>query len=372
MPNSSLPWSLENWKRAAHDDWFMMEEYQFFAPNAILSYKNNIVVGPYTFFFNNMAKRESAQVLITARVKLYINNTSKSEKQETLHFETSVGDEISGLISIGLGIKNFCTGMSRRFHSPGSIVGDLYGEPCFSEAFVPPRLAVPEHFPILPDITGSVYPDKELCDLENLAMASPERYRAFIRASCLYKDALEMVEHDPNLSWILMVSALETAAATEDESEVLPTQQLKDGFPNLFDVLQDSTDSAITERAALIVAPTLKATARFIDFCLRNLPAEPSSRPKNEAVRICWEPESIRKCLSTIYNYRSKYLHAGQRFPSLMSKPPFKYEERPCIEREKDYLNREWKRKEVPINLHTFNYIARHVLLNWCRSFQTA
>ncbi len=372
MPNSSLPWSLENWKRAKNDNWFMMEEYQFFAPNAILSYKNHITIGPYTFFFNNIAKRDSAQALITVRVKLYTNNTSKNEKQETLNFDAHVGDEISGLISVGLGIKNFCTGMSRRFHSSGSIVGDPYGEPCFSETFVPPRLAVPEHFPILPDITRFVYPDRELYDLENLVMASPERYRAFIRASCLYKDALEMVEHDSNLSWILMVSALETAAASENDPETLPLHQLKDGFPELFETLQDSADSKITERVALVVAPTLKATTKFIDFCLRNLPAEPEDRPKNEAVRICWEPESVKKYLSIVYNYRSKYLHTGQRFPSLMSKPPLKDEERPCIEREKDYLRREWKRKEVPINLHTFNYIARHVLINWCRSFQAA
>lgn len=349
----------------------MMEEYQFFSPNIILSYKNDISIGPYRFFFNNIAKKESAQSLITVRVNLYTNNQTKNEKHEILNFDAHIGDELSGLISVALGVKNFCTGKSRTFHSPGSIVGDPYGEPFFSEAFIPPRLEALAAFPILPELTRAVYPDRELYELGSLVMASPKRYKAFIRAACLYKDSLEMVEHDPNLSWILMVSALETAAATEDDPNTQPVQQIKDGFPELFNILQNSTDEKITEQTANIIAPTLKATSKFIKFCIQHLPTAPDLRPKNDAARISWEPESIKKILSTIYGYRSKYLHTGQRFPSLMSKPPYQNEERPCIQREKDYFSRDWKRQEVPLNLHTFNYIARHVLINWCKSFAT-
>lgn len=371
MSNSLLPWSLENWKQSKTTDWFMLEEYQLFAPNAILS--NQVDIGPYTLLFSCIARNESAQTLITARVRLFINNSSKSEQQETLSFDAHIGDEISGLISIGLGIKNFCAGMSRRFLSAGSKFGDPYGEPCFSEKFSHPPLHIAEQFPILPDVTATMCSLSEghLSTLRNLEFASPERYKAFIRAACLYKDALDMAEHDPNLSWILMVSALETGAVVEPEFETTPDQVLKNCFPPLYETLQSSTDSTITETVAPMIAPTLKATSKFIGFCLRYLPTEPSSRPDDLNARITWDSDNIKKYLSKIYGYRSNYLHTGQRFPSLMSRPPIKHEEKPSVAREKDWLNREWKEKDVPINLHTFNYLTRHILLNWCKSFES-
>jgi hypothetical protein len=370
MSNIFLPWSLENWIHSNTTDWFMMEEYQFFAPNAILS--SQIEIGPYSLIFNCIAKNDTAQTLITARVRLFVNNQSKNELQETLSFDAHVGDEISGLISIGLGIKNFCAGMTRRFNSSGSKFGDRYGEPFFTEQFTHPTLRVAEPFPILPDVTATMcsLSDDHLSTLRNLEFASPERYRAFMRAACLYKDALDMVEHDPNLSWILMVSALEAGAVVEPEFELAPEQILKDGFPLLYEVLQNSTDNMIAHDVAPIVAPTLKATSKFIGFCLRYLPVEPRDRPDDVSAQVAWDSGNIKKCLSKIYGYRSRYLHTGQRFPSLMSSPPIRHEEKPDVAREKDWLSREWEEKDVPVNLHTFNYLTRHILLNWCKSFK--
>lgn len=370
MSNSLLPWSLENWISSKTTDWFMMEEYQLFAPNAILS--SEVKFGPYKFIFNSIAKNDIAQTLITARVRLFINNSSKKEQQETLSFDAHVGDEISGLISIGLGIKVFCAGISRRFNFPGSKFGDPYGEPCFSEQFSPPGLHIAELFPILPDVTAAICSPSEghLSTLESLEFATPDRYKAFIRSACLYKDALDMVDHDPNLSWILMVSALETAAVVEPEFEISPEQVLKDSFPSLYETLQNCADPTVVHKVAPIVAPTLKATSKFIGFCLRHLPAEPCSRPDDIDARVIWSLENIKKILSTVYGHRSNYLHTGQRFPSLMSKAPIKFEEKPNVEKEKDWLSREWKERDVPINLHTFNYLTRHILLNWCRTFK--
>lgn len=370
MPNSLLPWSLDNWRRSATDDWFMMEEYQFFVPNAILS--NEVVVGPYTLLFSVVSKAESAQTLITVRVLLFINNSSKSEEQETLNFDAHIGDEISGLISIGLGVRNFCAGLSRRFHYSGSPFGDPYGEPCLSEQFSPLTLLVPERYPVLPDVAAAIVsPSREhFTTLLSLEFASPDRYKAFIRASCMYKDALEMAEHDPNLSWILMVSALETAAAVEHQSEDTPEEVLKDGFADLYSVLQERTDNATMQMAASIIAPKLKATSKFLNFCLCYLPAEPGSRPDDINSRVIWDSKNIKRYLSKIYSYRSIYLHTGQHFPSLMSEPPIKFEEKPDVKRVNDWTSRNWKEKDVPINLHTFSYITRHILLNWCRSFK--
>ncbi|MEI7191467.1 hypothetical protein WCT98_07490 [Pectobacterium brasiliense] len=371
MSSINLPWSLDNWKKSTNESFFLMEEHQFYAQN--LFFLKKFTIGPYQFFFDSTAKGDSVQTLITVRVKFYSVNQEKKEEYETLHFNANIGDEIAGLLSLSLGVKIFYAGISRTisplYEKYKFSHDDPYGVPKIPNKFNPPPLSITESLPVLPSLNKDIYGNESIKRLDNLIKASAIQYKGFIRAACLYRDALEMVDYDPNLSWVLMVSAVETAAVLEKNQNSSAIETFELGSPELFSLLKSNNNENLLDDAALLIAPTLKATEKFINFCIKYFPVQPTHRAKDDNLRIDWRPENMKKILSVIYNYRSSYLHSGKRFPSIMSSSPIGDEEMPSIVREKDYLNRIWKRKEVPINLHIFNYMVQNMLMNWCGSF---
>lgn len=370
MPNIAPTWSLENWQlKNGEEDWFMMEEHQAFAPNFIP--KSDTTIGPYKLFFKSIAKNNVAQTLITIRAELYSNNKSKKEIEETLHFDANIGHEVSALISLAIGVKIRYGGITRRISHPSITLSDPFGEPLLPESEWRPPLEVADLFPILPSTSGTKFAD-DLTVLNNLINAKPAQYKAFINSARIYQDSLELADRDPNLSWILMVSALETAANIENLLLTEPITLFECAHPNLHEFLSEHKVPEILTEVAKTIAPTLKATNKFLSFCVKYLPDAPRDRPDEEKHRIEWTEESLKKCLGIVYNYRSVYLHTGKRFPSLMLEAPHRSAEKPNVEMARNYRNREWKDKEVPITFDSFHYLCRGILINWCKSFVPA
>ncbi len=110
------------------------------------------------------------------------------------------------------------------------------------------------------------------------------------------------------------------------------------------------------------------ATSKFVDFIIHFKPEPPSDRPP-EDFQISWEDDALAKGLKKVYGWRSKALHGGIPFPLPMCKIPHqlengKFPERP-IGLSTSTPNASWKAKDTPMLLHTFEYLARCVLLNW-------
>jgi hypothetical protein len=99
------------------------------------------------------------------------------------------------------------------------------------------------------------------------------------------------------------------------------------------------------------------------------LPEPPAPRAP-EGSRFPWTERDLRKAFFVIYNYRSKALHAGIPFPRPMSNAPHRD---PSWEGHSEIMTSlaigerggMWVKKDIPMNLHLFEYIARNVLLNW-------
>lgn len=118
----------------------------------------------------------------------------------------------------------------------------------------------------------------------------------------------------------------------------------------------------------------MKATKKFVDFGLRFLPPAPELRPE-PFLQIEWTGPSWEKILRTIYDYRSKALHAGVPFPSPMGESPFMHERR--IPSEKGsiglaayHLGGSWNATDLPVNLNLFAMVTRRMLLAWLESLQ--
>ena len=70
-----------------------------------------------------------------------------------------------------------------------------------------------------------------------------------------------------------------------------------------------------------------------------------------------------------VYEYRSRMLHDGTPFPVSMLERHWVIKgvhiEFPLLGTGSSTRGGTWLSSELPISLHAFHYIARHVLLNW-------
>jgi hypothetical protein len=84
-----------------------------------------------------------------------------------------------------------------------------------------------------------------------------------------------------------------------------------------------------------------------------------------------WSNGRITEAMSAIYGLRSEALHESVPFPPPMTGSVQKfgdgYQERPLGFAAGDATSW-WASKDLPMNLHLFEYITRNVLLKWWRS----
>jgi hypothetical protein len=205
---------------------------------------------------------------------------------------------------------------------------------------------------------------------ERYSIVKPEQAAILIKAARLYQDAIWLVESQPEMSWLLLVSALETAAGYWRATNEYPVDRLRASKPELEKFLLEAGGAELLSTVADQIADYMGATKKFIDFVLNFLPPPPPERPP-EGLQHPWDERSMKKSLSTIYNWRSKALHSGIPFPHPMCSPPIRVEnglnEKP-IGLGSYAFGGTWVAKDIPMLFHTFEYIARHALLNWWNS----
>jgi hypothetical protein len=279
----------------------------------------------------------------------------------------SFAEEVGALSSLGLGVRLRAGGPTRLFE-PG---GDPKGRPIEwgSRPFTTILIRKEASGWVLPNAAQGTHSLDGLSILGFLAKLSPPDAVALVRAARLYQDALWLVESEPSLAWLMMVSAVETAANQWRKGKEAPVDRLKTSKPRLCDYLL-SLGTDVPERVAEEIAESLGSTKKFMDFVLDFLPPPPSTRPP-VAFQHPWDTGEIRETLRTIYGHRSRALHDGIPFPAPMCQPPFPLGLAIPAERPTALAASEsggtWLARDTPIFFHTFEYIARAALLEWWR-----
>ena len=83
------------------------------------------------------------------------------------------------------------------------------------------------------------------------------------------------------------------------------------------------------------------------------------------------QPPAVSLNLGTVYEYRSRALHAGTPFPGPMLLSPYMVlggvilPELPHGGGAVSSSGGTWTAKDLPVSLHTFHYITRNALLKW-------
>jgi len=130
----------------------------------------------------------------------------------------------------------------------------------------------------------------------------------------LYQDALWIVESEPALAWLMLVSSIEAAANYWCTVKASPLERLKESKPKLVTYLDNLCIEGLSAEVAESVADSLGSTKKFVDFVMAFLPPAPSLRPADWG-RHPWESKQMKKTMNIIYGYRSNALHGA--VPSL-------------------------------------------------------
>ncbi len=278
----------------------------------------------------------------------------------------SFPDEVAALSSLALGVRLKAGHMTRWFR-PGA---DPKGTPYewntrHARAIL---IGTPGRDWVLPGAAKGYHPLSGLEILTIIPSLSPSAASALIRTARLYQEALWLAESETAMSWLMLVSAIETAANQWRKEKEAPLGRFKASFPDLCAELEaHGTD--LPRMVAEQIAPMLGSTKKFVDFLIMFLPRPPEVRPP-VGFQHPWDRDELEKNFRKIYQYRSKALHDGIPFPYPMCQAPFSQPEWSTpsevpVGSAMSALGATWVNKDVPMNFHTFEHIARHALVKW-------
>jgi len=203
---------------------------------------------------------------------------------------------------------------------------------------------------------------------------SAEQTNALIKAARQYQQAIWIADSDPSLAWLMLVSAIETAAS-EWSSDSSPVEKLEIAFPKLVKLIAESKSPDLLAPVAEILKQLTGSTKRFVSFIKAFVPLPPAGRPQ-PYLQFSFAPDDLQKAVKLIYGHRSKSLHSGTAFPLPMCEPPqhiWAADTLSSVQEKPQGLamssrNASWTAEQTPMLLNTFEHIARGALLNWWRS----
>lgn len=322
--------------------------------------------GPYQVL-NGLPGQETFGVvrqLLVLRCDAYgdWNDLPLNTTSEGSYHGGSLEDEVAALLSLMLGVRLKAGSITRLFF-PNE---DPKGIPFSHNNNAPVLLSVGRK-PIVPMALGT----HELGDGEltkRIVELPPKDAVALVRSARLFQDGLWLSESDPALSWLLLVSAVETAAYQWREAQEEPEQKLRSSKPDLVAYLESVGGPELVLRIASEFVSIMGSTKKFVDFVLQFRPAPPEVRP-HSIYQLAWDNRHLRDVMRQIYNYRSRALHGGIPFPAPMCMPPQDWISTPIpheiIGHNIGTVGAAWSKDDLPIYLHTFVYIVQGALINW-------
>jgi hypothetical protein len=281
-----------------------------------------------------------------------------------LYHGGSPPEEVAALSSLIMGMRLRAGRTTRRFETNS----DPRGKPAEIGEQQVPYFQKPRTYK-LPFAASGPHSLMDLTKLQTLARVSAAEAIAIVRSARLYQDALWLAEPEPELAWLLLVSALETAAKEWRKGSGDNVARLKCSKPELYKYLEGLGGSSVLSTVADHLVDSLGLTKKFKDFLIAFLPGPPSARPA-EWAQFKWEEKELKRAFVTIYRYRSKALHDGRPFPMPMCAPGFQEAgwDAPAermIGNATSQNAQVWLQKDVPMILHLFEHIARNALLRW-------
>jgi hypothetical protein len=331
-------------------------------------------LGPYSVLNPvAIAPRGHAKAALVLRGKLCAKERSDENGRDAYH-GGHPPEEIAALLSLCTGARLKAGGSMRRFSVAGDPLGEPRGFGGLMEWVLPeqrvrlPRTVRARNNPVALSETAIAY------QLRTFARTDPATARVLVKSARLYQDALWLAESEPHLAWLLLVSAVETAADHWCHDERTPVEHLSEAKPKLVEILRRSGGDELVAQVAAELANITGATRKFTEFILEFDPGPP---PGDRLIPVDWS--KLKKAVRLVYDWRSKALHGGTPFPAPMCDAPIIQGESPFsfAEAKKGAIAERplglaagtggamWDNNETPMLLHVFEHITRGALLRW-------
>ncbi len=279
-------------------------------------------------------------------------------------FELEIFEQIAIILSLILGIRLKAGAMNRKKEIDTNNLDPFdLGEPVNYRVHENPSvvsfLSNPE-MPILPSATRTINLNSEIKFFHKIRFLENEDAIAFMRAAKLYRDALWLIESEPSLSWIMLVSAIEAMAKQWVKSEGLTFETLKNRHLAMEDLCGN-------KKGLIEIEGKKKKHSKiaFVAFILYHFPEEPRNRPSVGDSIGPWNDEgNILDYILEIYERRSSALHEGIIFPKIMCQSPLFRD--PPAEKAASILCVSEKNLML---ISTFEYVVKGSLLKWLEKY---
>lgn len=332
-----------------------------------------ITIGPYSFI--NMVPTQHRLGLLQQVVLLRVEDhfppgvrlPLMDKTDESRFHGGELPDELCALLSLFLGGRFEPSWVTREFRSEE----DRFGSPRAEPIEMIPRLLVRSTHPRVPSAVGPLRLG-QMDALSGIPESGAGDTMALIRAARAYQQGLWVCEAEPQLSWLLFVSAVESAAGRWHTADVEAGDLLRDQKPDFASRLEERFGQEAMKMVAEEISQTMRATWRFISFLETFCPDPPDPRT-HESARLDWDIETLRDIFKLVYSYRSRALHGGTPFPLPMCDRPYRHEDwdgysEVPMGSASAMRGGVWTRKDAPILLATFEHIARGAIVNWWAS----
>lgn len=360
---NDIPFSLLNANISQRDTYILL-------PRIVLRYFNYIDTQEY---INQLANKSTA--LLKQKSK------QKSSSSLSTYIPYAPEEEIAAILSLSLGIRIKAGNKNREFSINLNNGTNYFGSVLNIQAHLNPSpINLFNNYPIVPNAVrfqakkcSVCLNDSKACFEHIFKIKDLKKYSSVIRAAKLYSDALWLSEKEPQLSWILLVSAIETAADASGNSQKNSNDLLQKFYPDLAEVIDKCGNHNAKIKAKVSEILYLPATKKFVEFITEHYPKPKINDDVPEIYRVNWEEFEI--ILKKIYELRSKALHSGQPFPDPMCEQPFKSINNNIIMAEKPLIGPEFLGESIldtenkPLLLWKFEDIVRNSLLNWINTF---
>jgi len=294
------------------------------------------------------------------------NGPDRPTKSSADHWiGTTLDDQLACLLSLAMGARFRSGGQVRYFETSSG--ADPAGRPQFWD-HTPPSMTSPRRGSVIPDIKGV---EANLADsapqLATFSTLTGPQATAVLRSARQYRQAIWIADDDCELAWLLMVSAVEAAAAQWHPKGNDPAMLLADQHPELAALFRKSGDDDLLAQAAKLV-PLNRPTAATQSFLQTFATPPPSDARPAEWARFDFT--QLKEGVSLIYKYRSKALHGGQPFPAPLLETPWQGDmaypaEVPMGHWTQVGPHTTWMAKDLPMHFHTFASLTRRALLAW-------
>jgi len=359
------PFSYENWKAANGGAPVKEEEYSLFT-DAYITGTIESECGPYKLLLllgMDDAGTLAPRILLRVAVHADYEHPSLKRTNTALYHGGQLCDEVAALVSLSMGIRLKAGPRTREF-LPGQ---DPKGRPEGPILRLNPTLSrQTAHKSLIPSSLGQHNLNSEIILLRRFPELAAKDAVAVVRAARSYQEAIWIADSDPEISWLMLVTAAEIAALHWDKARFSPIEKLTASHPDLVKSLKEKCGDDALQEVAKVFANHKGVLNKFLNFMIHFLPDPFPERADLERSWCSWRKSAMREYMKVIYDHRSKALHDGTPFPYPMCiSPDFDPRAERHLAVACSAMGGSWTEKDTPMLLHTFEYIVRNALLKW-------